>query len=174
MGIENDFQRRIELVEMAKHRLAETATLSDVIGIVKTSARSISRADGVTFVLRDGECCHYVDEDAIAPLWKGQKFPMTSCISGWCMLNGAPAVIEDVFSDPRIPHDVYRRTFVKSLLMVPVKVPEPIGAIGTYWAERHQFSNRDIEIMEALADAVATTGRLALTNPAPTAIASAA
>ena len=39
-------------------------------------------ADGATFVLRDGDCCYYVDEDAISPLWKGQRFPLEACISG--------------------------------------------------------------------------------------------
>ena len=31
--------------------------------------------------------CYYADEDAISPLWKGQRFPMSACISGWAMLN---------------------------------------------------------------------------------------
>ncbi len=28
-----------------------------------------SAADGITLVLREGAMCHYLDEDAIAPLW---------------------------------------------------------------------------------------------------------
>src|SRR5262249_56843927 len=54
---------------------------------------------------------------AIAPLWKGQRFPMSACISGWSMLNRCPAVISDIYADSRIPHDAYRPTFVKSLVM---------------------------------------------------------
>ena len=30
--------------------------------------------------LREGR---YADEDAIGKLWKGQRFPMSTCISGW-------------------------------------------------------------------------------------------
>ena len=51
------------------------------------------------------------------------------------MLNGQTAVIEDVFADPRIPHDAYRRTFVKSLIMTPVGESN-VAAIGAYWRDQ--------------------------------------
>lgn len=37
---------------------------------------------------------HYVDEDAIAPLWKGECFPEFACISGWVMVHKSPVVPE--------------------------------------------------------------------------------
>jgi hypothetical protein len=43
------------------------------------------------------------------------RFPQTTCISGWVMMQGRPAVIEDVYQDPRIPIEAYRPTFVRSL-----------------------------------------------------------
>jgi hypothetical protein len=54
-------------------------------------------------VLRDNGYCYYADENAISPLWKGKRFPMEACISGWAMLNRKPAVIEDIYQDARIP-----------------------------------------------------------------------
>ena len=135
----------------AVERLATIERLEDVIAVVRETARSISGADGITFVLRDGEFCHYVDEDAVTPLWKGKRFPLTACISGWCMLNDERAVIPNIYVDPRIPHDAYRPTFVKSLVMVPVKVDTPIAAIGSYWAEERQFSDDEVAVLEALA-----------------------
>jgi hypothetical protein len=67
--------------------------------------RRLVGADGVRFVLREGECCHYVDEDAIAPLWKGNRFPLEACISGWVMLHAQIALIADLYADPRVPHE---------------------------------------------------------------------
>src|SRR5262249_37052791 len=67
--------------------------LAAVMVIVRRAARELTGADGATFVLRDGNLCHYADEDAIGPLWKGQKFPMETCISGWAMMHGQPAVV---------------------------------------------------------------------------------
>ena len=39
-------------------------------------------------------------EDAIEPLWKGQRFPLGQCISGWAMLNKRSVAIEDIYVDP--------------------------------------------------------------------------
>lgn len=126
--------------------------LDAVMTIVRRAARELTGADGATFVLRDGEFCHYADENAIAPLWKGQKFPLKACISGWAMLNRQPAVIEDIYADPRIPVDAYRPTFVKSLAMVPIRTEAPIGAIGNYWASRHLPTVEEVELLQALAN----------------------
>jgi signal transduction histidine kinase len=68
--------------------------------------------------------------------------------------------IPDIYADARVPHHVYRPTFVKSLAMVPVRAPEPIAAIGAYWAEQHEVSEDELSAMTLLADSIA----LALRN----------
>lgn len=139
--------------------LSQAPDLDAVINIVRTAARKLTGADGATFVLRDGDKCYYVDEDAISPLWKGQKFPLTACISGWAMLNRQHAAIEDIYADDRIPADAYRPTFVKSLVMVPIRQQAPIGSIGNYWATPHKPRPEEIKILQALADATSVTMR---------------
>jgi two-component system CheB/CheR fusion protein len=140
--------------------LAAARHLEDVTRIVRHAARRLTRADGVTFVLREGTDCYYADEDAIAPLWKGKRFPMETCISGWAMLNREAVAIADIYLDPRIPHDAYRPTFVKSLLMMPVGETDPVAAIGAYWADFHDATDAERETLQALANAAA----LALAN----------
>jgi len=142
---------RWKLLAATHARLAMADGLDEIIGIVRSSARAIISADGVTFVLREQNHCHYVEEDAIAPLWKGSKFPMTCCISGWAMVTGQTAVIPDVFLDPRIPHDIYRQTFVKSLVMAPVGWDTPVGAIGAYWRDKPVISEREIAAVDTIA-----------------------
>jgi signal transduction histidine kinase len=132
--------------------LSLSRSLEAIMATVRTAARELTGADGATFVLRDGDKCHYADEDAIEPLWKGQRFPMSACISGWAMLNKRPAIIEDIYSDSRIPAHAYRPTFVKSLVMVPIRTASPIGAIGNYWAHRHLASPEEVELLQALAN----------------------
>lgn len=139
----------------AIQRLSLAESLAQIQEVVRVAARRMTGADGATFVLRDGERCHYADEDAISPLWKGQRFPMSTCISGWAMLNGRAAAIEDIYADERIPHDAYRQTFVKSLVMVPIRTLDPIGAIGNYWAQRHAPTAEEIELLQCLADSTA-------------------
>lgn len=136
----------------AVQELSLARDLQTVTRIVRTVARELTGADGATFILRDNGRCHYVDEDAIGPLWKGQRFPMSACVSGWAMLNRRPAVIPDIFDDPRVPVDAYRPTFVKSLVMVPIRAEEPIGAIGAYWARPYHAAPYEVELLQTLAN----------------------
>ena len=132
--------------------LSLARNLSTIMQIVRKAARQLTGADGATFVLKEGTYCFYADEDAIAPLWKGCKFPQASCISGWVMMNREPAVIENIFEDPRIPVEAYRPTFVRSLVMVPIRSAAPIAAIGNYWATHHRATPRELELLQTLAN----------------------
>jgi hypothetical protein len=141
-----------ELLIAAVQQLSLARDLQAVMDVVRHAARELTGADGATFVLRDGDMCFYAEEDAIAPLWKGSRFPMSACISGWAMLNRQTAVIEDIYADPRIPADAYRPTFVKSLAMVPIRTVAPVGAIGNYWATSHLATPGELHLLQALAD----------------------
>ncbi|MET3663652.1 HWE histidine kinase domain-containing protein [Caulobacter sp. 1776] len=143
--------------------LSATRTIAEVADVVRKAARRISGADGVAFVLRDNDQCWYFDEDAIGPLWKGKRFPLTACISGWAMLNRQTVVIPDIYLDDRIPHDAYRPTFVKSLVMTPVRMEDPVAAIGAYWAKSHTPSPEVVQKLQVMARATASaleSGRL--------------
>jgi GAF domain-containing protein len=140
--------RLIEVVQ----DLAHAKDLSAVMNIIRAAARDLTGADGATFVLRDGDECYYAEENAISPLWKGRRFPLSTCISGWVMLNSQTAVIEDIYADPRIPFDAYRPTFVKSLVMVPIRRSAPLGAIGNYWAQSRKPTEQEVALLQALAD----------------------
>jgi GAF domain-containing protein len=132
-------------------RLAGAATLEEVQRIVRTTARSSLAAHGATLVLLDGDLCYYADEDSMSPLWKGQRFPAVNCISGWAMLNRQTVAIKDIRVDSRIPQEAYRPTFVRSLLMAPILRPEPLGAIGCYWAVPHAATPTETATLESLA-----------------------
>lgn len=134
--------------------LSHARHLDRVRAIVGHAARELTGADGATFVLREGSQCFYADEDAIGPLWKGKRFPMSACISGWSMIHREAVVIPDIYADSRIPVDAYRPTFVKSLAMIPIRTKAPIGAIGNYWATPHTASEEEVALLQALADSV--------------------
>lgn len=135
--------------------LAAVSTISQISRIVRHAARHLVDADGATFVLREKREVHYVDEEAIAPLWKGRRFPVSACISGWAMIYRQQVVIPDVYHDSRIPIDVYRNTFVRSLVMTPVRALRPWAAIGVYWAENHTPAPEETSWLQALADSTA-------------------
>lgn len=150
--LEADCLRGAQRLMQAVQDLSLARSLLQIQRVVRSAARELTGCDGATFVLRDHGKCFYVDEDAIAPLWKGSRFPMEICISGWAMLNSEVVVIPDIYQDSRIPIDAYRPTFVKSLVMVPIGKIDPIGAIGNYWAHHRQPTADEVRLLQALAD----------------------
>jgi diguanylate cyclase (GGDEF)-like protein len=149
---EDDYTKRMERLLRAVQELSLARSLPEVQAIVRTSARELTGCDGASFVLRDDGYCYYADEDAIAPLWKGSRFPMEICVSGWAMNHRESVVIPDIYSDARVPHEAYRPTFVKSMVMVPIRTVDPIGAIGNYWAYQRQPTEKEVFLLQALAD----------------------
>jgi signal transduction histidine kinase len=146
------YLRGMERLVTAIQDLSLARDLPAVMAVVRRAARDLTGADGATFVLRDDEMCFYADEDAIEPLWKGSRFPLGACVSGWAMLHQEPVVIPDIYADPRVPADAYRPTFVKSLALVPIRTASPIGAIGNYWASPHRATAAEVKLLQALAD----------------------
>jgi signal transduction histidine kinase len=139
----------------AVRELSQARDLDTIMRLVRDAARELTGSDGASFVLRDRDDCYYAEESAIAPLWKGRRFPSTSCISGWVMEHGESVAIDDVFADSRVPQEVYAPTFVKSLAMVPIRHAHPLGAIGTYWKTRHCSPPEELAVLQALADSTA-------------------
>ena len=137
-------------------KISRARSFDEIVDTIRTSARSLIGCEGVAVILKEGDLCHYVEEDAIGPLWKGQKFPAAICISGWSMANRETAVVPDISKDERIPHALYSETFVKALAMAPVRREDPIAAIGAYWSQTYKPDDWEIETLEALADAATT------------------
>src|SRR5262245_50186335 len=135
--------------------LSQARDLSKVTAIVCAAARDLVGADGATFVLREGPLCVTVDEDAIGPLWVGKKFPVNGCLSGWSIVHRQPAIVPDIFSDPRIPISAYAPTFVRSSVVTPIRALDPIGAICVYWSEPRAPHPQEVRLLQALADAAA-------------------
>jgi PAS domain S-box-containing protein len=146
---------RLHLLVVAIQQLSVSISMENIMQTVRSSARKLVNADGATFVLRDGGYSFYADEDSIMPLWKGQRFPLTDCISGWAMINKQSVVIKDIHADDRIPIELYNSTFVRSLAVTPINHNNPLGAIGAYWAREYSPSEMEIQLLQTLADAAA-------------------
>ncbi|MTJ84293.1 MAG: PAS domain-containing protein, partial [Telmatospirillum sp.] len=142
-------RRLAEIVE----EIAAVRDLPSLTGLVVRAVRDLTGADGAVLVIREGTQVHYLDEDALAPLWRGRRLPIDQCVSGWTIANAQPVVIEDIAQDPRIPGEFYKGTFVKSMSMVPIGRANPTGTIGCFWAEPHRATANELELQQALADA---------------------
>lgn len=143
--------KRWRLMTAATRRLGETGTLDGVLEILRISARAILQCDGVAVVRREDDRVHYVGEDAIAPLWSGQRFPIETCISGVAMLERRMIVIPDIRLDPRVPLNAYLSTFVASMAMAPIGHGHPVAAVGAYWRSTAPIEDDALTLLDMLA-----------------------
>jgi len=143
-------QRQTDVLE-ASERLAAADSLDEVVNVLRETARAAVGAEGIAVILKDGDRCFYVAEDAVAPLWQGQRFPADDCISGWAMRERQTVAIGDVRLDDRIPQEAYAPTFVRSLVMAPIGRPNPVAALGAYWSQPGEHGPSTIERLESLA-----------------------
>lgn len=148
-----DIAAPLNTLSRAVDALSACRSLPEIADIVRRAAREMVGADGITVVLREDRMVRYVDEDAVAPLWKGSAFPIASCISGLAMLARETIVIDDIYADARVPHDLYAKTFVKSMAMAPVRKSDPVASIGAYWATKRMPTAAEIAALEAMAQA---------------------
>ena len=149
-GTHHQDQSRPQL-SRAAGLLAAARTVPDIVGILRDHARGIVESDGIAVILRDGDLCHYAAEDAFEPLWRGQRFPMSACVSGWAMLHKQSVIIPDLENDPRVPLESYARTSMRTLAIVPMGVPEPVAALGAYWCAFVEPDDSTIRRLEDLA-----------------------
>ncbi|HTF02898.1 MAG TPA: GAF domain-containing protein, partial [Bacteroidia bacterium] len=126
-----------------------------VMHIAQTTALGLTRAQAAAFIVRENDSCFYADEQTDTPLWKGQRFPLGHCVGGWAMINNTAVAIGDVYKDERISSDVYHSTFVKSLAIVPIRMENPVGAVGVYWDQAHSATEDEMRLLRLLADGVA-------------------
>ena len=140
------FFERYRLLGDANRQLAQTLTVDGVLEVLRAQAREIADADGVAVIKRDGAEVAYVGEDAIAPLWTGQRFPIERCITGLAILGREPIILPDITQDARVPLNAYLSTFVKSMAAFPLGTPAPRAALGLYWREVKPMG-RDVEAL---------------------------
>jgi hypothetical protein len=88
--------------------------------------------------------------------------PALASVSGWTMLFGKVAIVEDVMTDGRIPFQAYLPTSVRSLVMVAVRQAAPVAAL-----ENRALSRREaVNLRSTLAGTPRQRGHPRETDPA--------
>jgi len=142
--------------------LGRTASVEASLEVLRAHARAIGCADGVTVVRREGGEVIHVGEDAAAPLWTGQRFPIGLCVAGMAMTERRPIYIPDIRRDARVPPHVQATPFA-SLAMFPLGIGEPIGALGIFWAQDNPAEPDALALLDTLVrSANSTFERLAV------------
>ena len=57
-----------EKLGITTERLGKAETIDEIARVLRDDGRGAIGADGIALILRDGDLCHYFEEDAIGPL----------------------------------------------------------------------------------------------------------
>lgn len=151
----NILNTRLKLLIGAIKSIATSYSMKSIMHTVNTTAGKIMNAKGSSFILREGEYCYFADENAITPLFRGKRFLLKDCISGWVIRNKKQAAIKDIYSEEKTLTELYKGTFVKSLAISPIRQNDPLGAIEVYWDKYYEPSPEEFQLLQTLADATA-------------------
>lgn len=156
----DSFEQRRLLTE-AMSRLSRAGSIDELVDILRSSARTIAGADGITVIRREGNRVAYIAEDALQPLWTGHDFPIENCISGLAIIEARPIHISDIYEDSRVPIEAYEPTFVRSMAMYPIGLMGPSMAMGAYWKSSGEIDPGTSALLASLARyAGVTLGRV--------------
>lgn len=147
--------RRRQLLLSSLAQLYGKSSVHGLVMALRDCARTLAASDAIAVVHREDDMVHYVAEDAIAPLWEGERFPAEGCISGLAMLENRPILIPDIYADCRVPHEIYKATFVRSMAMFPIGLANPVWALGAYWVEPAAFDREAVTLLASLARSAA-------------------
>lgn len=132
--------------------LSLARTTSEIHAVLGRAARRLTGAHGSGLVLVEGALARHVEEEGTGPGWKGRRIPLDSSLVGWCVTDHRAVAIEDVRRDIRLSVAPYWSTPVASLVAVPIRSRQPIGALLNYWSARHAPTDDEIRLLQALAD----------------------
>lgn len=120
-------------------QLAFATDLAQIQRIVRAAARSLTDADGATFVLREGEQCYYADDDAISPLWQGMRSPQADARTAGTAVPPASPAPPRARRNPMNSPSMIRamRRFARSTLR------RPAYAVRSKWLHRALFCRNE-------------------------------
>ncbi|TFV48924.1 GAF domain-containing protein [Blastococcus sp. TF02A-35] len=106
-----------------------------------------------------GEVQTAVVGSGLPPGGLGARIPLSHSLCAVAVAGGAPLVVEDAATDPQVQdREPVRTGEIGSYLGVPLVVPEgrPVGALCVYGPDARTWSERDVAVLNQLADSVAT------------------
>lgn len=147
-----------ELIRVIQN-LALVRNKTAVYPPVLRAARALTGADGAAFLMKEEAGFVHCAEDAIAPVLQGASQPAETSPAALAVKERRTVAIRDVRSPGdnghRMPVAVYGSTFVRGLVLAPIRRDDPCGALALYWARPHRAADHEKLLLETLADASA-------------------
>lgn len=123
------------------------------IDVTRGRTRALLAADGVAFIIQLADACYCADDDPTAPFGNGRRDATDS--AAWALNHRQTVIVSDLSAEPQLAADESLTAGARSLLIVPVRKPFPVGAMVAYWRTEYRPSQHLGQVAELLADAAA-------------------
>jgi len=144
---------RLEILVDSIKEFSTAHELSEVYHTAVSAARRLTDAESSAMIIKEGDTCQCVDEDASEPLLKGQKVSQGDCIADYVLSSGKPMIVEDMEKDLQITKEPFKNIQVKSLAIFPIHSQVTLGAMALLWRESYSFKTDETRLIETLLDA---------------------
>ena len=157
----------------AVQRQAEAlgADLAAALQLISDRSQTLVRASGAAIALADADpdfmVCHASSGADAPPI--GARLQVGSGFSGECVKTSLPLRCDDTELDARVDRESCRALGIRSILAVPVRVPErSIGIVEVFSSQPNTFSESDHRVLQRLAESVlAAVNRAARSEDLP-------
>jgi signal transduction histidine kinase len=145
--------------------LAESLELPEVLHRIASTVLALSRADGVSVLLRRGGEAELVahERSAGGPRMRlGYRFPVRPEVLAALDRRRDPLVILGIQDSPLVPEEIRKQQVVRDIVVVPLRAEqELIGAMSLAYRELPERWPLDPALLTALADHMAVAVRTA-------------
>jgi adenylate cyclase len=152
----------LRLLLMISEKVAALDSLDDVLDLLVKVGTEQLGADRSTLFLNDPVTQELYSRVAQGNLSQEIRLMNNRGVAGWVYQNGAPAIIHDVYKDPRFDRSIDERTGykTKSILCVPIRNARDqiIGVAQALNKKVGRFTKQDQELLAA----ITTQGALGL------------
>lgn len=146
---------------MAETLAAVVATGGDIgaafDAVLDGAMRAVPSAEAGTVEIREGdELVYRAVTEALAP-HLGLRLPLRGSLAGACFLGGAPLLVPDVLTDPRVKRDLVEALGLRSCLLVPVRRGgTSVGVLKLQSSRTDAFGEEDLRVLGNFAATVAS------------------
>lgn len=122
-----------------------------VMRLVVRHSMHLTGATGASICFRDGEEVYFPVNEGFTAGYERTRFPITSTLSGHCLLTGEMYHVQDLLSLPSAASHVARDAGIRSFLSVPLRHDNQVVAALSVAAPRPlAFSEREILVLHLL------------------------
>lgn len=152
--------REIESLAKMSSTIAQGIYIREILQLIVTMTAEMLGSKVCSLMLLDekGANLNIEATQSISEEYKTKPpVPVKTSVSGRAVLQKRHVIVQDVGTDPSYTYpDIARKEKLKSLMVIPMMIKgKPLGVLNCYTTEVHDFSEEEVQLVQAVANQAA-------------------